>query len=189
MEEQTPQASQRNSLPVWVQALALVVLLAFLTLIGFSLKRTQQGPITIGQTVPAFTLTTFDGEVFNTADMKGKVVVINFWASWCFPCKQEAADLESAWRQLSSDGDVVFLGVDYVDTEPEARAYLSEFDITYPNGPDLATKISQMFRIRGVPETYIISPDGKLVDVKIGPYSSLTEILDAIDKAKTGSVN
>ncbi len=72
-------------------------------------------------------------------------------------------------------------GVDYVDTEPEALAYLEEFQVTYPNGPDLRTKISQAFRITGVPETYIIDQDGVIVYVRIGPFRSLEEIKSFID--------
>jgi cytochrome c biogenesis protein CcmG/thiol:disulfide interchange protein DsbE len=90
--------------------------------------------------------------------------------------------LEQAWRNFK-DQDVIFLGVDYVDTEPEALAYLSKFDITYPNGPDLGTRISQAFRIRGVPETYIVGRDGMIVDIKISPYLSLAEIENALFKA------
>ncbi len=126
----------------------------------------------------------FDGNVIHTADLTGKVILVNFWASWCNPCEEEAAELEQAWRLYRDSGDVVFLGVDYVDTEAEAKAYLAKFDITYPNGPDLRTQISQLFRIRGVPETYIINREGKLVFVKIGPFASLGEIQQAIEQAK-----
>src|SRR4030066_128708 len=87
--------------------------------------------------------------------------------------------LEEAHRRLSPEG-VLFLGVDYVDTEPEALAYLERFKITYPNGPDQRTRISQGYRIRGVPETYVVGPDGKLTFVKIGPFTSLAEIQAAI---------
>jgi cytochrome c biogenesis protein CcmG/thiol:disulfide interchange protein DsbE len=68
-----------------------------------------------------------------------------------------------------------------VDTETEAMVYLEKFNVTYPNGPDLRTKISQAFRIRGVPETYIIGKDGKLAAFKISPFSSLAEIQGMID--------
>jgi cytochrome c biogenesis protein CcmG/thiol:disulfide interchange protein DsbE len=71
--------------------------------------------------------------------------------------------------------------VDYVDTEPEALAYLAQYGITYPNGPDLGTRISQAFRIRGVPETYILDPDGRVAKVKIGPYPSLEMIVADIE--------
>jgi cytochrome c biogenesis protein CcmG, thiol:disulfide interchange protein DsbE len=160
---------------------AWVVILGLLGLLALGLMRSQQGPVSVGQTAPVFTLTTFDGDRIDLGDLHGKVVVINFWASWCKPCEQEAADLEAAWRQYEPGGQVVFLGVDYVDTEPEARAYLSKFDITYPNGPDLGTRISQAYRIRGVPETYVVGPDGKLDFVKIGPFERLSEITGAVD--------
>ena len=73
--------------------------------------------------------------------------------------------------------------MDYVDTETEAMGYLEKFDITYPNGPDLRTAISQIFRISGVPETYIIDRDGKLASRKIGPFVSISEITSMIDSA------
>ncbi len=175
----TTQTARR--LPPWVIILAFIILLGFLTFIGLGLKRAQSGPITRGSLVPPIQLTTFDNQVLQTSEMKGKVVVINFWASWCKPCESEAADLEAAWKYYKPGGQVVFLGADYVDTEPQARAYLAKFGITYPNGPDLGTKISQMFRIRGVPETYIIDRNGKLAYSQIGPYSSLDEIKGMID--------
>lgn len=171
----------RRGLPLWVIVVAFVVLLGFLALIGFGLKRAQSGPITIGQKVPQITLATFDGETIDTSKLQGKVIVLNFWASWCKPCEQEAADLEAAWQAYKPGGKVVFVGADYVDTEPEARAYLKKFGITYPNGPDLRTKISQMFRITGVPETYFINASGELAYVKIGPFQSLEEIQTVVD--------
>jgi cytochrome c biogenesis protein CcmG/thiol:disulfide interchange protein DsbE len=152
-----------------------------LVVIGLGLIRTQEGPVRLGQDAPDFTLITFDGQEIDTAELEGKVLVLNFWASWCKPCEQEAADLETAWRLYQSRDDIVFLGIDYVDTEPEAMAYLEKFDITYPNGPDLRTAISQSFRIRGVPETYIVGKDGILAHAQIGPFTSLTQIQSAID--------
>jgi cytochrome c biogenesis protein CcmG/thiol:disulfide interchange protein DsbE len=164
-----------GALAAWIGIFALLALLAF------GMLRNQEGPVTVGETVPNFTLTTFEGDQISLEELKDKVVVLNFWASWCKPCEEEAADLETAWRIYEPRGDVVFLGVDYVDTETEAAAYLEKFDITYPNGPDLRTKISQSFRIRGVPETYIIGKDGKLAAFKISPFISLAEIQGMID--------
>jgi len=175
-------SEHQRRLPGWVIGLAFFGLIAFLVLVGLGLRRAQSGPITIGQKVPGFSLTTFDGQKLNTADMTGKVIVVNFWASWCKPCEQEAFEMESAYQSYKDSGEVVFLGVDYVDTEPEALAFISKFGLTYANGPDLRTKISQMFRIQGVPETYVIDRTGKLAYVKKGPFLSTAEIQGVIDQ-------
>ena len=158
----------------------LMVLLAILAL---GLDRSQKGPVSIDQRAPNFALTTFDGDEISLNSLRGKVVVLNFWASWCKPCEQEAADLEAAWRYYQPGGQVVFLGVDYIDTKPEAMAYLEKFDITYPNGPDLRTRISQAYRIAGVPETYFIDQDGLVNYKKVGPftrYEDITKVIDAM---------
>jgi cytochrome c biogenesis protein CcmG/thiol:disulfide interchange protein DsbE len=168
----------------WPAILVWGFVLGLLALLGFGLIRTRQGPIGIGDELPDLVLTTFDGDQIPLRDLRGQVVVINFWASWCKPCESEARELEQAYQRYKDQG-VVFLGVDYVDTEKEARGYIEKFGISYPNGPDLGTRISQAFRIRGVPETYIAGPDGRLVAVKIGPYLSLNEIIQHIELALT----
>jgi cytochrome c biogenesis protein CcmG/thiol:disulfide interchange protein DsbE len=173
--------NKKRGLPVWAIVLAFVILLGFLALLAWGLRNAQEGPIRVGQKVPPFELIAFDGDVHNTEDYEGKVIVINFWASWCQPCESEAAELEQAWQMYAPTGEVIFLGVDYVDTEPEALGYLEKFGVTYPNGPDLRTSISQMFRILGVPETYIVDRSGRLAYVKKGPFYNLSEILAAVD--------
>jgi cytochrome c biogenesis protein CcmG/thiol:disulfide interchange protein DsbE len=175
-----------RSSSAWGRLLAWGGLGALLLLVLLALVNSQQGPVRVGDQVPDFSLTTFADpagatETISLADLRGRVVVLNFWASWCKPCEQEAAELEAAWKHYAPSGEVVFLGVDYVDTEPEARGYLAKFGLTYPNGPDLRTRISQIFRIRGVPETYFIDRQGRLAAVQIGPFTSLEQILQTID--------
>ncbi|NKQ34835.1 MAG: TlpA family protein disulfide reductase [Chloroflexi bacterium] len=151
--------------------LSSVIIFAFifalLGLLGWGLWNNTGGPRESGK-APDFSLTTFEGETINLSDFQGQVVVINFWASWCLPCRDESPYLETTWRKYKDEG-VVFIGVDYVDTEKEALAYIEEFDLTFYNGPDLGTRISRDYRIQGVPETFFVGKDGTLRGVKIGP--------------------
>jgi cytochrome c biogenesis protein CcmG/thiol:disulfide interchange protein DsbE len=167
--------------PRWGRVLVWTAVIALLAVLFLGLLRTQEGSASVGQRAPDFTFTTFEGEQFSLADLRGKVVLINFWASWCIPCEQEAPELEAAWRYYQPRGDVVFLGVDWTDTETAAKQYLAKFDITYPNGPDLGTRISQKYRITGVPETYIVDQDGILASVRLYGYETIDEIKAAID--------
>ncbi len=185
MEEQKPndfkETGSNSRLPTPIFIIAGLLLLGLLGFLFLGLQRSQQGPIRVGQDVPPISLTTFDGKAIDTKNEMGKVILINFWASWCKPCESESASLQEAWEYYEPGGDVLFLGVDYVDTEPEAKASLAKYGISFPNGPDMGTKISQMFRIRGVPETYIIDKNGKLAYIQIGPFNSTADIKSLID--------
>ena len=179
--------SPRRSVPRLAQILIWAALLGLLILVGLGMRRTQRGTVQPEDKLPDFTLALYSGYEYNgqgviqLSDLRGKVVLVNFWASWCKPCEQEAASLEGAWTYYQPGGQVVFVGVDYVDTEPAARVFMKKFGNTYPNGADLGTSISQMFRIQGVPETYILDVAGVLRYVKIGPFSSVDEIKALID--------
>jgi cytochrome c biogenesis protein CcmG/thiol:disulfide interchange protein DsbE len=150
--------------------LAFSIVLALLGLLGWGLIKSQKGPVENGP-APDFTLQGFDGHTVTLSELRGQVVVVNFWASWCLPCREEAAYLEQTWRKYKDQG-VIFIGVDYVDTEKAALAYIEEFDITYINGPDIKTYISDAYNIQGVPETFFIAKNGELRGVHIGPLKS-----------------
>jgi cytochrome c biogenesis protein CcmG, thiol:disulfide interchange protein DsbE len=187
MTDSAVAAPGRRGVPLWAQIIIWAILVALLVLVAIALKRSQQGTVQPGDKIPEFSMTMFSGYELNGAtqvkvsELRGKIVMINFWASWCKPCEQEAADLRDAWTYYKDSGKVIFIGADYVDTEPEARAYLEKFGITYPNGPDLGTKVSQLFRIKGVPETYFLDQDGVLRHVQVGPFTSVDEIKAIID--------
>ncbi len=158
---------------VWGRAgrwAAVLLVIGLLAMLGWGLVQNANGPRDSGL-APDFTLTGFDGRAVTLSQLRGQVVVVNFWASWCPPCREEAAYLEQTWRKYQGQG-VVFIGVDWVDTEKEALAYIDEFDITYLNGPDLGTRIAQAYRIQGVPETFFVDKTGKLRGVHIGPLKS-----------------
>ncbi len=185
--------TRRRPVPLWAQILIWAGLLALLAVIGLSVVKSQHKMIGVGSKVPDFKLTLYDqfgynrASAVNLSDLHGKVVLVNFWASWCVPCESEAAHLESAWQAYQPSGKVVFLGVDYVDTPADAFSYLVKFSVSYPNGPDLQTRISQVFnRDLGVPETYVIDQSGILRSIQIGPYQSEADIRAAIDPLLAG---
>jgi len=160
-------AAEPSKLARLGRSAAYAIVLALLGLFAFGLVQANSGPRGAGL-APDFSLTGFDGRTVTLSQLRGQVVIVNFWASWCPPCREEAAYLEQTWRKYRDRG-VVFIGVDWVDTDKEARAYIEEFDITYLNGPDLGTRIAGAYRIRGVPETFFIDKAGVLQGVHIGP--------------------
>lgn len=148
-------------------SLLLVGLLAVMALNLNHLESTQlQGSQAPDFTLPLFEQ--FEQEEVSLADLRGQVVVVNFWASWCVECYREAALLEQAWQDYQDQG-VVFVGVDYLDTDKEGQAYLAQYGITYPSGLDIGTKISKAYGLTGVPETIFIDKDGNIAYVHIGP--------------------
>ncbi len=169
-----------NRLSPLSRALAFILVLALLSLLGWGLVRAEQGQVSSGL-APDFTLTNFEGETIRLSDLRGKVVIINFWASWCTTCREEAAYLERTWRKYQNE-DVFFIGVDYVDTKEKALEYIAEYDITYFNGPDVGTRIAQAYNIQGVPETFFVSKSGELSGLHIGPMypPSLDEVIDEL---------
>jgi cytochrome c biogenesis protein CcmG/thiol:disulfide interchange protein DsbE len=149
-----------------------VVLVAFLALLSWGLV--SKAPVTglsgitrVEKPAPEFAMPTFDGGTFRLSDHLGKPIVINFWASWCPPCRDEALVLEEAWRGYAPQG-VVFVGVDIQDVEDDAAAYLREFGITYPNGRDVDGKITVDYGVIGLPVTFFISKDGTVVRRWVG---------------------
>ena len=161
----------------WIVVAGVVCLVV---LFAMSLQLNAAGQVQAGP-APDFTFTQFDGKQFKLSDQRGKVVVVNIWASWCDPCKQEAAVLENTWRAYRDRG-VVFLGADYVDTDEPALAFVKQYDITYPNGPDVGSNIYRLFRARGVPETYVIDQKGSVSRLFVGPVleNDLRSTLDGL---------
>jgi cytochrome c biogenesis protein CcmG, thiol:disulfide interchange protein DsbE len=112
---------------------------------------------------PDFTLARLDGDGnLSLASLRGKAVVINFWASWCGPCKREAPRMEAAWRKYRSRG-VVFVGVDYQDVRSFARRFAKRNGMTYPLVYDGRGKVLGRYGATGVPETMFIDRRGRLV--------------------------
>jgi cytochrome c biogenesis protein CcmG/thiol:disulfide interchange protein DsbE len=170
-----------------VLAIAALVLVGFLGLLIWGMLNKE--PITglsgitmVNRPAPDFTLTTFEGTAISLEDLRGKPVVINFWASWCPPCRIEAPLIERTWREYKNRG-LIFLGVNIQDRKEDALNYIREFDITYPNGPDPTGEISIDYGVSGLPVTFFVSSKGEIVRRWVGAIeksvliSSIEEIM------------
>lgn len=146
----------------------LALLLFVLGLLTWRVLRDNVAVLRLNEPAPDFTLETFDGAVVSLDDFAGQGVVLNFWASWCNPCREEAALLEATWRAEQDQG-LVFVGIAYLDQDPAARRYLAEFNITYPNGRDKGGDIARRYAVTGVPVTYFIDPAGQVQGKFTGP--------------------
>lgn len=181
MSTEVNQTEEKKSNSIWGMFIAWAFVIALLAVVGIQLLKVQQGTVRAGESAPDFNLISFDGEELILSEMAGKVVLINFWASWCLPCEAEAAELQAAWEYYRERGDVIFIGIDYSDTETKALEFLQKYGVTYPNAPDLGTRVSQAYRMRGVPETFIIDQKGIISYVKIGAFDTTSQIIDQID--------
>ncbi|HRE46469.1 MAG TPA: TlpA disulfide reductase family protein [Aggregatilineales bacterium] len=176
----TPETTIRTTRPAALIALLIFPILFMLGL-AWALFEANQGQVASGD-APDFTIIRYDtGEPLRLNDLRGKVVLVNFWASWCGPCRSEAADLNALWEDYEDRG-VVLVGVGYNDTEANARAFLAEFGIVYPTGHDSGNAASRAYRIKGVPETFIVDKEGKLAKIFIQPISAadVRPILEAL---------
>jgi cytochrome c biogenesis protein CcmG/thiol:disulfide interchange protein DsbE len=148
------------------QVVALAAVAGLLGLLVWRLTHRPTAPA-IGGPAPSFTLNRVDATgKLDLASLRGKPVVLNFWASWCGPCKNEATMLEQASQKYRKQG-VVFIGVDYHDVTSDARRFLTHHGVTYPSVQDGSGLIADRYGVSAVPETYFIDRRGRLVGTHI----------------------
>ena len=154
------------------QLVALACVAGLLALLVWSVVHQQHAP-GVGSMAPAFTLRRLEGPgSVSLASYRGKPVVLNFWASWCEPCKTEAAVLERDWTSDRSRG-VVFLGVDYHDLGSDARRFVSAHSLTFPMLEDGSGNVTTgSYDVSQVPETYVVNRRGMVVAHFAGPVTS-----------------
>jgi cytochrome c biogenesis protein CcmG/thiol:disulfide interchange protein DsbE len=154
----------------WKKALIPLAIVPVILLLAYGFRTDPKAipsPL-VRKAAPSFRMAIFDGGELSLDALRGKPVVLNFWASWCFPaCYEEAPLLESTWRRHKDQGLMV-VGVDVQDKEANAREFMRRFNFTFPNGPDPGSKISIDYGVYGVPETFFIDREGQITYKHVG---------------------
>jgi len=127
----------------------------------------------VGRAAPNFTLPQLDGPPVTLSKLRGQVVVINFWASWCTECQVEQAALDQTWQQFQDSG-VVMIGVNFEDSTGAARNYVRTDNVMYPVVEDTNSRTALAYGLRGVPETFVVNQTGRIVNRVIGPVDAAT---------------
>lgn len=125
----------KKRFPLAIAIVAGALLIGLIVVLALQMKNSKQDMLEVGAEIPDFSVTTFSGEHYQKSDLSGKIILLNFWSSWCASCDEEGAALEEVWQEVKNSGDIVFLGVNYVDTEKDSLAFLEKYGITFPNGP------------------------------------------------------
>lgn len=116
---------------------------------------------------PAFTLPDLDGKPHALADYRGKVVVLNFWATWCPPCRYEMPAMQRAWEKVRDDG-IVFVGVDVGEDADTVFTFLADYPVDFPLLLDQDAKVIEQYPVTGLPTTYVIDPQGRITHRAVG---------------------
>jgi cytochrome c biogenesis protein CcmG, thiol:disulfide interchange protein DsbE len=175
------------------QVVAVGVVVALLGLLVWKVAKGDDSAVTsslaAGKVVPApaFTLAKLDGSGdLALESLRGKTVVLNFWASWCGPCKDETPLLQKGWERWQGK-DVVFVGIDVKDFRGDARSFVSRFGVTYPNVYDGKGSTVGRYGVTGFPETYFVDALGRVVYRIAGPVDEASELDEGIERALAGT--
>jgi peroxiredoxin len=133
---------------------------------------------------PDYSAPALGGGSIDSGSYAGKVVVVNFWASWCGPCRQEAPALEDLWREYQARG-VQFIGINFKDDDAAAKAYEDEFDITFPSASDPSGKLAHEFGVLALPSTFVLGEDG-MIEYQFTGIISEPLLRDAIEDVLGG---
>jgi cytochrome c biogenesis protein CcmG/thiol:disulfide interchange protein DsbE len=188
-DDNTQEERPANHRKLIAMAAVAIPLIALFAILGVALGRSGGVPAGIAinsafgevdvdpDMARDFVVTTFDGEELRLSDLRGQVVMLDFWASWCSPCRQEAPVLSAAYADYKAQG-VEFLGVAIWDIESEAKRFALESGAAYPMGVDTKGNIAIDYGLTGIPEKYFIDAEGRIVRKFVGPVSD--DILERV---------
>lgn len=148
--------------------LALLVALATTLVVVLIARAPTNGPrVAVGEPAPPIVGTTIDGEAFDLAALRGRPVIVNFWASWCIPCRDEFPLFEAALQTHAAD-ELTIVGVLFEDQPDAAAAFMASFDAGWPSVPDPDGTLATRFRVVAPPQTFFIDGSGTIQSIQIG---------------------
>ena len=137
----------------------------------------------IGNLAPDFQLNNLDGQLVSLSDFRGKPVLVNFWATWCPPCRAEMPLIQNTFTDKKWAGEgLVVLAIDIGESPPTVREFVKNYGLTFPVLLDIARDVSLEYYVRGIPTTFFIDREGIIQDMRIGPFSGVTEIERSLGK-------
>lgn len=139
----------------------------------------------IGSPAPQFQLQSTEGEAIDLESLRGNLVLLNFWATWCAPCRTEMPLLEQTYQEHRADGLIV-LGIDFDEPIELVQSFGDEFGLTFPLLLDPGGQVQQLYRVRGYPTSVLLDREGKVAYYKIGILSE-QELGEALEQAGVGS--
>jgi cytochrome c biogenesis protein CcmG/thiol:disulfide interchange protein DsbE len=167
--------SPRSQEPIALVKRRLIVTLGGLVILALAfgivwLQSSKYEPLTVGMAAPDFSLPDMQGKTVRLSDYRGKVVFVNFWATWCKPCKEEMPSMEILWENFKSEDFVMLaISMDRVTTKKDIPPFIESMNLTFPILTDSWGQTDKRYKLMGVPETYIIDQNGVLREKVIGP--------------------
>jgi len=177
MKTKEIQKDRRVSFQSLVIVVLIVILVGILILLQTkdSLYQPSGGSrLTKGRPAPNFSLPGLDGQMVSLADYRGKVVLLNIWATWCPPCVEEMPSMEKLYQELNGDGfEILAVSIDESGVQ-DVRPFMQKHKLSFPVLMDPEGTIKGLYRTTGVPESFVIDKDGTLVEIVIGPRNWAT---------------
>ena len=165
----------------------VLVIVGLVVVLALSFRRDPRNirTGTVGKPAAVFDLERLDGQGrIRLDDYRGRTMILNFWASWCIPCKQENPALAEVWERYRGS-DVVLIGIVYQDSPEAARDYTARLGNTWPSGIDADGRTAIAYGVFGIPETFFITPDGVIAGRHIGPIDQQT-LITGIEAIRRG---
>ena len=176
MDDLSHEIQNQNNRPNRLIILAIgCVVVAFFILLNYAMiskepTTASSGVVQVGKVAPDFTLQLFSGESLQLSSLRGKGIVVNFWASWCVPCRTEMSALNTIYASTNRN-EIEFVGVNFwsmTESETAARKFVAEFSVEYPTGQDRSGNISLDYGVTGIPATFFIDDKGRVLKRWVG---------------------